>query len=651
MNRSLPPTVRPNPLLWMLFCVLTVGCPGTVADDDVEQVPGVPDDDDTGDDDDDTNGGPPQQCEATCASVFHDDGEPLLATAIPPPSPVSVLLVRSDGLDPDDPVVRGVNHHLDGVGVAYTTVAASKVGAALPDAGAVFVISTYWEPAELDPDAIQLLAEAVAAGTDLLWLGQGLPEELGGVFGLEVVDELSAAEGGLSHVAFTDPTGAALQMPLFDDFLTQVEPAGAEVLATFEPDGPPAATAYRADGAGRAVLLPFGLMHYWGEEREDHAWARAELLTEALALSLSGGAVLVSPFPDGYGGAFLVRFEDLHPGGTRFWLHGDWMDQYERVTARLAQWEIPLNLSVVARYVDPTYAEDHGWDTEGEDRERLHGLLQDSLGHGAELICHGWTHQYGVGEDDYTGVDWEFSDDASGEWEFLPYTEQETRILAARDELTAAFDLEPVVWETPHLDGNEDTYLAATAAGFSWVNESDGFLFPNRWGEYDVMGGVALNVPHTGSYMPNDGCAEYAEQSLTWVMPRLARMRAPFFLYYHNYSLEQEEALYAMAECAAACDLWRPRVSELASWWELREAAVIEAERLEDGALLATVSGHPAGLTLVFRLPDGLEAQEVLVDGAAASFGRFRRFGVEYVQTVLTEAAQSTEIRVSGAPG
>ncbi len=635
----------------MLLCVLCVGCPG-VDDDDVEQVPGVPDDDDTSEaDDDDTGGVFPPQCEATCASAHFDDGAPLLDAALPPPATLGVLLVRSDGLDPDDPVVRGVTHHLDGLGVGYTAVAASEAQVYLAVHSAVFVISTYWEPAELDEGALAALADAVAAGTDLVWLGQGLPAELGGVFGIEVVDEISAAEGGLSHVAFTDPTGASLQMPLFDDFLTQVAPAGAEVLATFEPDGSPAATAYRADGAGRAVLLPFGLMHYWGEEREDHAWARAELLTEALALSLSGGAAVVSPFPDGYGGAFLVRFEDLHPGGTRFWLHGDWMDQYERVTARLAQWEIPLNLSVVARYVDPTYGEDHGWDTGGEDRERLHGLLQDSLGHGAELICHGWTHQYGVGEDDYTGVDWEFSDDASGEWEFLPYAEQETRILAARSELTAAFAVEPVVWETPHLDGNEDTYLAAASAGFPWVNESDGFLFPNRWGEYDVVGGVALNVPHTGSYMPNDGCAEYADQSLTWVMPRLARMRAPFFLYYHNYSLEQEEALYAMAECADACDLWRPRVSDLGSWWEQREAAVVEVERLEDGALIASVSDHPAGLTLVFRLPDGLEAQEVLVDGAVAPFERYRRSGVEYAHTVLDAAGEPVEIQVSVQPG
>ena len=633
----------------MLLCALWLGCPGTV-DDDVEQVPGVPGDDDSeADDDDDTGGSLPTQCEATCGSVFFDDGEPLLAAALPPAATVSVLLVRADGLEPDDPVVRGVTHHLDGLGVAYTTVPATEAGAGLAAASAVFVISTYWEPAELEPDALQALAEVVAAGTDLLWLGQSLPAELAAVFGIEVVDEIAAAEGGLSHVAFTDPSGASLQMPLFDDFLTHVEPAGAEVLATFEPGGPPAATAYRADGAGRAVLLPFGLMHFWGEEREDHAWARAELLTEALALALSGGAAFVSPFPDGYGGAFLVRFEDLHPGGTRFWLHGDWMDQYERVTASLAQWEIPLNLGVVARYVDPTYGEDHGWNTEGEDRARLLGLIRDSLEHGADLICHGWTHQYGVGEDDYTGVDWEFSDDGSGEWEYLAYAEQEARILAARDELIAAFDVEPAVWETPHLDGNEDTYLAAASAGFSWVNESDGFLYPNRWGEYDVMGGLVLNVPHTGSYMPNDGCAEYAEQSLTWVMPRLARMRAPFFLYYHNYSLEQEEALYTMAECADACDLWRPRVSDLASWWELREAAAVQVERDADGALVATVADHPAGLTLIFRLPDGVEAQEVSVDGVVAPWSRFRRWGVEYVQTVLTESGESTEVRVSGA--
>jgi len=650
VTRSCPPILILC-LDWTLICVLAVGCPGTVGDDDVEQVPGV-DDDDSEADDDDSDDPVPSQCEATCAGVFFDDGEPLLPEALPAAGNVGLLVVRSEELDLDEPVVRGVTHHLDGLGLSYEVVGVAEVGGIDPgDHGAVLVISTYWEPAEFDANARQLLADAVAAGSDLFWLGQGLPAELGAVFGVEVVDEISAAEGGLSDVEYADPTGASLQMPLYDDFLTKVTLAGADSRATFEPDGPPAATAYRAGGgAGRTVLIPFGLMHFWGEEREDHAWARAEILTELLALSLSGGGVLVSPFPDGHGGAFLVRFEDLHPGGTRFWLHDGWMDQYERVTARLDDWQIPLNLGVVARYVDPTYGEDHAWDTDGEDRARLRALLQDSIDGGADLICHGWTHQYGVGEDDYTGVDWEFSDDASGESEFLPYSEQENRIVAARLELAAAFGVEPAVWETPHLDGNEDTYLAASAAGFAWVNESDGFLFPNRWGEYDVMGGVVLNVPHTGSYMPNDGCAEYAAQSLAWVMPRLARLRAPFFLYYHNYSLEQEEALYAMAECADTCDLWRPRVSDLAIWWESREGVAVQTSRGADGTLTAVVSEHPAGLTLVFRLPDGIEAAEVTLDGLGASWATHRRGGVEFVRVVLSASGESAEVQVTSAP-
>jgi len=634
-----------------LICALAPGCPDT-GDDDVEQIPGVDDDDDDSQTDDD-DADVPERCQATCDAVYFDDGEPLLPVAPLDDGDLRLLLVRSALLDSNDPQVRSLTHHLSGLGVPYVVLDTDSLSFTdLAGTAAVLVIDDPWYPALLDADTVARLSAAVADGTDILWLGTGLPPDLGATFGVQVGDLVETSEAGVTDLRFTDSTGADVELPVFDDLLNELTLDGAEAVAAFLPGEIPAATVHRpADGAGRTVLVPFGLMHYWGEEREDFAWARAELLSELVGLVQSGGGVYASPFPDGYGGAFLVRFEDLHPGGSRFWLHDDWMDQYERVTAELDDWQIPLNLGVVARYVDPTYGEHHTWDTDGEDRARLRHLLQDDIDAGADLICHGWTHQYGTGEDDYTGVDWEFSDDGSGDWEFLPYAEQEERILAARDELEAAFGVVPPVWETPHLDGNEDTYLAASAAGFAWVNESDGFLYPNRWGEDDVMGGNVLNVPHTGSYMPNDDPADYADQSLTWVMPRLTRVRAPFFLYYHNYSIEQEEALYAMAECAHACDLWRPRVSDLATWWELRDDTTLTATRAADGSLSATVTDAPAGLTLVFRMPDGVEASSVTVDGSDTAWQAHRRGGVEYVRVVLGSAMETAGVQVQAAAG
>ena len=643
-----PPHLRVL-LALALICALAPGCPGA-DDDDVEQIPGLDDDDVTGDDDD-SDVVVPDHCRATCDAAFYDDGGTLLPAAAPDAGDLRFLLVRSATLDSNAPQIRSLTHHLTGLGLPFVVLDTDALSFTdLAGTAAILVLDDPWYPAVLDAEAVARLESAVAVGTNVLWLGTGLSPDLGSTFGVQMGDLVTVEEAGITEIAFTDTTGADVQLPVYDDHLNHLTLDGAEAVATFLPGDTPAATVHRpADGAGRTVLVPFGLMHYWGEEREDFAWARAELLSELIGLVQSGGGVYASPFPDGYGGAFLVRFEDLHPGGARFWLHDDWMDQYERVTAQLDDWGIPLNLGVVARYVDPTYDEHHTWDTDGEDRARLRDLLQDDIDAGADLICHGWTHQYGTGEDDYTGVDWEFSDDASGEWEFLPYAEQEERILAARDELTEAFGVVPPVWETPHLDGNEDTYLAASAAGFAWVNESDGFLFPNRWGEDDVMGGNVLNVPHTGSYMPNDGAVDYADLALAWTLPRLNRLRAPFFLYYHNYSVEQEEALYALAECAHACDLWRPRVSDLATWWELRDAATFSATRSADGSLTATVTDAPAGLTLLFRMPDGVEADRVTVDGSATAWQAHRRGGVEYARVVLDAAANEAVVQVGAA--
>jgi len=618
-----------------------------VVDDTVEEVPaGEPDDDDTVPPDDAV----PAECLALAVAMTVGDGSDLAGT---PDTTLAARPLRALVVTPaeeDASFGRRLRVQLDGLGwpadrVYDTDLADSD----LATYGALFLVSSPWDEIALDDGDAERIGEAVGDGCAAMWIGPGFDPDLAGLFGVQVVDEASVVEAGVNAIAYTDAAGADMELSLVDGFVSWVEADGAEVLATLEPAGIPALTAVRgAPGEGPAVLAPFELLEYWGEDPEDHGWGRAELLTEAIRGPLTaGGAAFLEPWPDGHGSPFLVRYEDINPMGTRYMYTDEFAYRLEHSVMLLHSRGAAVHLGVVARFVDPTYGEDHDWHTPDETRERVRQAVQWSLDQGAHLICHGWTHQYGEGDTDYTGIDWEFSDDATGTWEFLPYAEQLERIEAGRAELTEAFGIEPQIWETPHLDGNEDTYQAAADAGFALINESDETLFPNRWGRDDAIGGAALNLPHTGSYMPDDEeLTAWGEVTLQWTMPRMARINSPYFFFYHGFSDEQVEVLREIADCAMIAQMWRPDLLELADWWQQREDAVFTPERVDGATLRATVEDHPAGTTLTFRLPDGVPAGEVTVDGTPVEATTHHRLGVAYAQVVLAEAGDATIVEI-----
>src|SRR5690606_556177 len=126
-----------------------------------------------------------------------------------------------------------------------------------------------------------------------------------------------------------------------------------------------------------------------------------------------------------------------------------------------------------------------------------------------------------------------------------------------------------------------------------------------------------LNVPHTTSYVPLDeGEAEiYTAAAGYHMMPRLTRIGAPFFLFYHGYVQGQEDSMMSLAECAHEADFWMPTITELADWWVQRQGVRVTAS-IEGGVMRASVGDHPAGATVVLRLPDGTRPGSVKVNGS-----------------------------------
>lgn len=587
-------------------------------------------------------------CKWTCEAAGSDERALLTGPARDPIGPVRMLaIVPATGFEHAD--VRSMQIHLKGFGFVGDWITDADLPATDLEAySSIALLGSAWVALDLGVDGVVRIAAAIDAGTDVLWMGPGLPPELASRFGVTLAPDSTTSAANAPTLRFVGTGGRTVETPTFDEYFTQVELDGAKALATFEPAGIPAVTVHRGeDDWGRAVLIPFGLMHYWSESLEPDAWARAELLYDSFAMLSSRGAALIAPFPDGHASAFLVRFEDINPGGTRYNQHDlAYVDRFRRVNAQLDEWGISANLGIVARYADPAMGEEFEWDSPGAGRALLRTAIEDAMrDHGAELISHGFTHQYGTGMEDYTGVDWEFSDDATGEWVYLPWEEQRMRVLAARETLIAQFGITPRIWETPHLDGNADTYRAAAEAGFDLINEGDGHLYPNRWGYEGLINDAALNVPHTTSYVPLDEgeAARYLAAAAYHMMPRLTRIGAPFFLFYHGFVQGQEDAMMSLAGCAAACDLWTPTITEYADWWVQREGIRVSSS-IEGGALRAMVSDHPSGATVVLRLPDGTRPSVVRVNGDDAQFTTQQSAGIAYVRVVLPDGAAEVEV-------
>lgn len=623
----------------VLTACLVLGCDDTKSDDDAGSVR----DGDVAD-----AGMPPDGPLCQRAVTARVDERPLVPapSTAPPEGRVRTLyVVPATGFDYAD--VRSMQTHLKGFGFTGDWIFDTAFATTDLDAyTSIAILGSAWVEVALSDTDLGRLANAIVDGKDVLWMGPGIPSDLAPFFGVRVETDVTS---GSWTIRFTGTGGRTVETASFDEYLTRLRLDGAEAIATFEPGGIPAITAYRPNARyGRTICIPFGLMHYWAETLEPDAWARAELVYDAFALLHSHGTVMLAPFPNGHPSAFLVRFEDLNPGGTRYNTHDDeFLDRFHRVVEQLASMGIAPNLGVVARYADPAMGESFAWTDPSIGRARLRAAIQWAADeHGAEILSHGYTHQYGTRDDDYTGVDWEFSDDATGTWVYLPYEESRMRIELAREILAAVFGITPRVWETPHLDGNADTYRAAADAGFAIINEADSHLFPNRFGYDGLIADRALNVPHTASYIPLDEneALDYLDAAALSMMPRLIRIGAPFFLFYHGFVWGQENAMMRLAECAHESGLWTPTISELADWWVMREGARVTS-RIEGESLRAQVTNHPAGATLRFRLPDGHRPIAALVGGREVPLVTHTSGGIAYAEVVL-DSADPTEVEV-----
>lgn len=500
----------------------------------------------------------------------------------------------------------------------------------------VIVASSAYEEIGLGAEAVSALEAACARGTDILWLGLGVPAALADELGVAPIPP-AVPMAQAERVRLQTLEGAPVVLDLAaGEWAQPLEPRGAVSIATTESGGALLTTHRASPSSCRATALPYAFGDNWSEDGTENAWSRVELLYEAIVQGTSLGTATIELFPRGHRGIFMMRFEDIVPGGTRYNLNNPFfLDRFERVVEIFDDFGFHMSLSIVPRFVDPGRDEDWGWNDpmtgRAELRDALRGAIDD---HGAALVAHGFTHQNGTRDTDYSGFDWELSDDSSGDWVYLPYDDQLLRMEASRAELEDVFGVTPRTWETPHLDPDESTFSAVSEAGFDLMNERDGTLFPSV-----VPGGEAINVPHNASFVPALGGAEpWARSAIASVMPRMFRMRAPFFFFYHGFDDLQETAIATAATCASAAQAWGPNVEELADRWAERSVSSTTVEHVDDHTMRVSVAAAPRDALVRIRVPDGHRAISVTVDGVAQEFEAQRRSGIAYAIVPLEGA-------------
>ncbi len=600
----------------------------------------------------------PEDCRSACDAVGGNDGAALLAPRAHKTrgGSLKVLVVTpapaASGLYPD---TRKLRDTLEGLGWTIHWAEAEQLeGTNLGEYAVAIFAGSSNAVLNLSDAASAKVVSSMASGLDALWLGNGLSASLEKSFGVQVVSNGSAKSVGITKYELTVSQGTTIGGPIFgEEWTTQVKLTDAKALAVLEPGKIPAVTLFDGQGdAGRAIAVPFGLTDFWDESPGTDGFGRAEVLFEILNLLTSRGNATLDSFPDGHAGAFIVRFEDINPGGTRVNPgQAPWLERYDRVAKSLGAAGIPLNLAVIPRYIDPKYKEDIGWDGPGEGRAQVLQRIKSTLAAGGEFVTHGYSHQFGTRDEDYSSSDAEFEDDTSGKWTFLSYDEQVARTTKARAEVERVFGIKGRTWETPHYQSNADTFRAAASSGFTVATEGDGHLFPNRWGMDNHVGDQLLNVPTTGSFIPYDTPADFYQVAVSTTLPRLVRMRAPFYVFYHGFLDQQQAALMGLASCASQCHLWSPTVSQFADWWESRARATLAVSESSGGdAMEVSVANYPKGAWVTMRLPDGRGPASVTIDGAAGTFQDVRRHGIAYARVGLPDGRTSSKVEIVYTP-
>jgi len=570
-------------------------------------------------------------------------GEPIA----PEPTPLKNILFLTSSLDDNNESYNRMINTLDGLGFPYDSISDENITSTnFSDYQLVIVDGTSFELLDINLQEEQHIVSSIQQGVNYLWIGAGIwgsfqTTNLPEAFGLQYVSENTSLNLGVTEAEFTDLAGNLSKFPVYNEYIRIVNPTQATTEGWYYKNGTkedfPFITKHTGQNQGTAVYISLPILDFWKSTEAEYTYARTELLTKYIQQLTTQGYVGIHPAKYGKEGAFLVRLEDYTPGGT-FIDHSipSWLNRMEETLAFSQQKQVPINIALIPIYAHPYLGEQYTWSDTNQQIPLLKQYAQEAAALGGSLVVHGYKHQNGAAEDDYSGDDWEMWDEDTQE--YLPFSEQQEITNNAFAESATQFDYTPTIWETPHYTSNTDTYLAAANSGFKYFTESDTKLFPNYRGYLNKSNGNLLNIPETAFDFPEDAIsiAQLEPIKKDHILPRLIRLHAPYYIFYHNNLDAQLNSLKAITDKAKTHDLWYPSLEEYGDFWKEKEHVTLTTlHNPESKTITATVQNSFDGLTLGIRMPNNIQPTQVLINGTLQNAKQEMVDGVLYVYPVL----------------
>jgi hypothetical protein len=561
--------------------------------------------------------------------------------------------VTNDDLKDNDENYERMVSTLEGIGIPYDKLNFNQLGTATLTNYQLVVVawsSSFWM--NHVPDITeQKIIDSINQGVHFLWIGPGIwgkqtNSQLPQAFGLTYVGYNNTH--GINYAEFADLAGTLTKTRVKNvapnrEYIVRVNMPQASAEGSYYIDAAlqsfPFITSYQAaPEKGKTIFISMNIMDWWKETEAEDTYARTEVLVKYIRKLTNQSYVAKHSVKNGKEATFLLRLEDYTPGGDM--MLGNplepWIDRLDNLIYFLKNTGLKLNMAVIPRYAHPCLGESHSWSDADQGIPLLKRYAQTVLADGGSLIAHGYKHQVGIGQEDFSGGDYEMclfpTDQTSCDLRpnvcydpfdplkntFLSYADQKDRTDSARTEMATQFNFTPLIWETPHYAGNQDTYRAAADSGFQFFTESDTMLFPNYFGYLNRAQGLIMNIPETAfDFQDNPTLIAQMEPiKKDFILPRLVRLNAPYYAFYHNTNLDQYKSLVSVINKAWTYDLWYPSAEEFGMFWKSRgNASVSDDFNPALKKITANVANAFAGLTLTFRLPEGASPGPVFING------------------------------------
>ncbi|HJW65276.1 MAG TPA: DUF2334 domain-containing protein [Candidatus Bathyarchaeia archaeon] len=487
------------------------------------------------------------------------------------------------GSDLDQDSTLQAKRLLENKGLPYDIIADTNTSKLTTENYGLTLVLGSTQP-QISPDAADI-KNAVEKGAGLIWIGQGLPENLQDLVGINYKGTTELAQGA-ARIRYGDAS-----THLYSETIELVDSTNATAKGYFVDDSDqtvdPAELSFKKGTAGLTYYFAYDAFSWWFAD-EETPWLRAYRVHLAIEDVISEHmSVRLLPYPRGMQSAFITRIEDVDPLHT----NPEWLNRGEQMLNYYSDNNGALTVGLTPTYVDPALGLNFG--IEEPTAHALKEWLSKVLMRGGTIVEHGYTHQIG---NEKTGVAPEFFDETTQKW--LSLENQKLRISTGASQIYESLGFDPKGFEPPHYVANSDTYQALSELGFLYVTQNSNTAFFDR---LNLSQGL-VNVPETLGYIPIDSAPD-VKARIESNMDYLYNMSGLMLYFNHLFDDQMLQIGKELFNYVSAKEnVWLTNADTLADFWAQRYRAyqdMITQMPSDENSLTVTLGpSNRAGLTL-----------------------------------------------------